>query len=282
MVPEGDHPVIEYRSGGAIFKPYVRKLFSPAGASVVRDQVPDHLHHHGLMFAVGIDGVDFWSETGACGRQKHLAFDKPAPQAAADAAGVGALAERIDWVGSSGDPVLAHERRTIDVFAAKGAAASLLTWRTEIKPAEGRKAIKIAGSHYFGLGMRLAASMDNEAEFFTAAGKADGEIVRGDERLTRGPWMACAGTVDGKPVTVAMFDGPGNPRPAWWFTMGKPFAYLSATLNLHREPLAVEAGKPLVLCYGVAVWDGKTKAEDIEKLYRQWLETAGDKPGKAP
>jgi hypothetical protein len=54
--------------------------------------------------------------------------------------------------------------------------------------------------------------------------------------------------------------------------MPKAFGYLSATLNLHKEPLTVEAGKPLTLTYGVAVWDGKVKADEIEKLYTRWLE----------
>ncbi|MBW7939136.1 MAG: hypothetical protein H3C63_10135, partial [Candidatus Omnitrophica bacterium] len=41
-----------------------------------------------------------------------------------------------------------------------------------------------------------------------------------------------------------------NPRfPATWFTMTQPFAYLSATLNLSREPLAVKKGEDLDLRY---------------------------------
>ena len=112
-----------------------------------------------------------------------------------------------------------------------------------------------------------------------------GRIVGEEERVnleqvvmsdwyTAGPWCAYTAMADGKPVTAVLFEGPGNPRPVLWFTMAKPFAYLSATLNLHREPLVVEAGKPLTLTYGVAVWDGKVKAEEIEKLYARWLELA--------
>ena len=26
---------------------------------------PDHKHHHGLMFALSVDGVNFWEEAGA-------------------------------------------------------------------------------------------------------------------------------------------------------------------------------------------------------------------------
>jgi hypothetical protein len=67
-----------------------------------------------------------------------------------------------------------------------------------------------------------------------------------------------------------MFDDPKNPRhPATWFTLDKPFAYMSATLNLSRQPLVIEAGKPLELRYAAAVWDGKIDAAKIAALYRQ-------------
>ena len=37
-----------------------------------------------------------------------------------------------------------------------------------------------------------------------------------------------------------MFDGPDNARPVRWFTMNNPFAYMSATLNLYKEPMTLE------------------------------------------
>jgi hypothetical protein len=77
-------------------------------------------------------------------------------------------------------------------------------------------------------------------------------------------------------VTIAMFDDPKNPRhPAKMFTMSKPFAYLSATLNLWKEPMELKCGAEMDLCYGVAVCDGKLAAADIEKLYQRWLTLRG-------
>jgi hypothetical protein len=251
------------------FKPYVRKFLSPAGVNVLRDMVPDHPHHHALMFAVAVDGVDFWAETKANGRELTRRFT--AVRSAADSQLPGLLAETLDWVGPADAKPLAHESRMIGVFRTPVLAASLLTWRTQLSAPEGAASIKLSGSHYFGLGLRFPASMDGKAEFFTARGPREGEVVRGDETMVRGPWMACTGEVDGKPVTVAMFDSPANVRPVLWFTMVKAFAYVSATINLYREPLVVEAAKPLALTYGVAVWDGKQKADEIEKLYKQWM-----------
>ena len=269
VVKDGDRPVMEYRYGGDLFKPYVSKLFSPRGVNVLRDQIADHPHHHGLMFAVSVDGVDFWAETKACGREVSKSKDNPSGFSWATG-----LENQLVWVGPEGGTALASEDRRITVHRHDGLGVTLLTWRTKLSAAEGKPSIKLTGSHYFGLGMRFVQSMDGADDFFTPAGKAAGETVRGNERLVRGKWCAYTAEVDGKPVTVAMFDSPGNVRPAWWFIMAKPFAYMSATLNLHREPLVVEAGKPLTLTYGVAVWDGKVKAEEIEKLYARWLDLA--------
>jgi hypothetical protein len=270
---EGDHLLMEYAYAGVPFKPYVRKFLSPGGANVLRDRVPDHPHHHALMFAVAVDGVDFWAETKANGREVHKGFAEM-KALAPDSLLPAVLTETLDWVGPNGEKPLARERRTIEVHHGPSLGASLLTWRTQLEPPEGKPSIKLSGSHYFGLGLRFPASMDGKAEFFTARGPRDGEVVRGDETMGRGPWMACAGEIDGKPVTVAMFDSPANVRPALWFTMVQSFAYVSGTINLYGEPLVVEAAKPLSLCYGLAVWDGKRNADEIEKLYKRWIELA--------
>ena len=73
-------------------------------------------------------------------------------------------------------------------------------------------------------------------------------------------------------VTVAMFDHPDNPRhPATWFTMPSSFAYLSATLNLEKEPMVLSESQELDLTYAVAAWDGKIAAQEIQKTYENWL-----------
>jgi hypothetical protein len=124
--------------------------------------------------------------------------------------------------------------------------------------------VTLTGSTYFGLGMRFVVSMDKGGQFVNADGKTG---VSGTNNA-RSAWCAYSASADGKPVTVAMFDSPGNPRhPATWFTMDQGFAYLSATLDLSRQPLTIEPGKPLKLRYHVAVWDGKVDAAKIAAVY---------------
>lgn len=252
------------------FKPYIQKLTTPAGVNFLRDNVEDHLHHHGLMMAVFVNGVDCWAETDVCGSQKP-AGDASAIAANADLAkGVsraGGFVLPLIW--EKGNPELA-ETRTVELLEMKEPAATLVRWQSQFSVPEGRKQSTLTGSHYTGLGMRFLASMDNDGAFFNADG-IEGEIVRGDERNLNSTWCAYTAEADGKPVTVAIFGHPGNIRPATFFTMAKPFAYMSATLNLHKEPLTIGAGKPVVLNYGVAAWDGKVDKPVIDKAYKQYL-----------
>jgi len=264
-----DTPLLRYRYGDVPFKPYVKELFTPSGLNVLLDAPSDHLHHHGLMFAVAVDGVDFWEETPNAGRQSGGSF----PQVLIAQHGGGPSAGfivRPQWVDATDRKGELAERRTIEVCSIGRLKATVVTWGSDLIVPKGKQFVTLSGSHYFGLGMRLVRAMDG-GEFFNAAG-SEGKIFRGEERLVRSDWCAYTAQADGKDVTVAMFGHPGNPRhPTTWFTMAQPFAYLSATLGLHEEPLEVEAGRPLKLRYGVALWDGAVEAKEIDLLYRQWM-----------
>jgi hypothetical protein len=268
-------PVLEYRYQASPMKPYVRELFTPEGVQILRDQVPDHKHHHGLMFAVKVEGVDFWSETEGCGTEQNQSLQAEAsefrPEGSEGIAGQGhvVLPQHLQWIDPQNHKPLMEEERQITVHFAPDLHATLLTWQSRLSPAAGRQSVKLEGDHYFGLGMRFVESMDKAGEFLNSE-KAEGEVVRGSERLTPARWCAYTSAVEGKPVTVAIFDHPDNPRhPNKFFTM-RPFAYLAATLNLWKEPLTIETGHPLDLVYGVGLWDGKVGPEEVEKLYRHW------------
>jgi len=266
---------VGYVFGGEDFKaskPYVKELVSPKGVNPLRDNVADHIHHHGLMFAVAIDGVDFWSETRKCGRQIQRDISE-VWQLSPRFVLLPGIKTPLEWTKPDGTTVVATEKRTIQMN--DGVGATLMTWRTQLSPPDGKDSIKITGSHYFGLGMRFVQSMDNASTFAFADPNAKSEAVRGDEKLTPSEWAACTGKVDGNTVTVAMFDHPANSRPVLWFTMSRPFSYLSATIDLHRKALVVKAGEKLDVRYGAAVWDGEPGRDRIEAAYKEWLEPSG-------
>lgn len=275
-VHKGRHLLLHYPYKNVPFKPYVRQLFSPAGVNILRDAPADHLHHHALMFAVKVDGVNFWEETQTAGRQIHQSFTDVTTDTKTEVENdksremrQAGFTEHIDWI-NSGRELLLKERRTIEVRQGTDLGATVLTWKSQFELPDGKESATISGAHYHGLGMRFVKSMDKDGRHLNADGKP-GIVFRGDERLLRSTWCAYTANADSKSVTVAMFDHPQNPRhPATWFTMTKPFAYLSATMNLHKQPLKVISGKPLVLRYAVVLWDGKVGIDKIDKLYRQW------------
>jgi len=113
--------------------------------------------------------------------------------------------------------------------------------------------------------------MDRKATFAFPDGK-DSTPIRNTEKVTRDRWSACTGPAGDKTVTVAMFSHPQTCRhPTYWFTMSDSLTYMTATLNLYRQPMTLQKGQALDLVYGVAVWDGKVNAETVETAYRKWV-----------
>lgn len=263
-IAAGDSPIMRYHYAGVPFKPYVDQFFTPSGINILRDSPFDHKHHHGLMFAVAADGVNFWEEQKAPGRQQHVRLDDAAVNAKVGSAGAG-FTDVLAWI-KDGNRLL-EERRHLWIHTGQELPVSLLTWACTIRPAKGHPTITLTGSPYFGLGMRFVTSMDKNGAFLNADDKTG---VAGTHD-TRSRWCAYQAMAEGKPVTVAVFDHPRNPRhPAAWFTMDQPFAYLAVTLNLSKEPLRIEANTPLQLKYGVALWDGHISAQEIGKMYDLW------------
>ena len=270
-IHQGKRNLLCYRYEDVPFKPYVQQLFSPGGINVLRDAPHDHLHHHALMYAVAVDGVNFWEEQTEPGRQLHKSFNDMKIDKDGDIPQAG-FSEQIDWINPRSQEVLLKEGRTINVKSIDVVKATLLSWQSILAVPPGKKSMTLSGSHYFGLGMRFLESMDKGGQFLNAADEK-GEVVRGTERITRADWCAYIAEADGRPVTIAMFGYPENLRnPTYWFTMTAPFSYLAATLNLYREPLVVTSDKPLVLRYAVVVWDGRVDKSQINQVYHSWID----------
>lgn len=272
-VDAGAVEIAEYRYDDVPFKPYIKELYTPDGVNVLLDAPHDHLHHHGLMFAVAVDGVDFWAETPQAGRQGHVRFADVVNATGGEEARAG-FVERLHWLDPGGQKLLVEERAIV-VDRPPGQGITVLQWESRLAAPMGKASVTLTGSHYFGLGLRFIRRMDEKGTFHNADGKP-GEIFRGEERLVRSAWCAYTARVDGDDVTVAMFGHPDNPRhPATWFTMAEPFAYLSATLGLHEKPLEIVEGKPVKLRYAVVLWDARPGSETIDRVYQQWVRTSG-------
>jgi len=274
-----DGPIIAlWQKAASPNKPYISQLYAPGDKPIplLEDSPPDHFHHHGLMFAIGVDDTDFWAEKDIknAGRQEVA-------EAAATPAGDG-FTQTLRWLATDGMRLLDETRRVRVRATGKGAeAVNWLDWESIITPAAGRDAVRLFGSHYFGLGMRLLPAWANKAEFLFS--NTTGQtMVRGDEKLTPGAWAAVRCEIDGHPVTVLMIDHPANSRAVKWFTMGKPFCYLSAALGLDSTPAQLKAGERWTLRYGLAIISGPADTARLNKLAGEWTNSNPIPPNEKP
>jgi hypothetical protein len=274
-ISDAARPVLQYRYAPSPFKPYLRRWYTPGGRNVLRDAPYDHLHHHGMMYAIGVEGVNFWEERSASGRQEHRSLDG-FTTTVREGYAVASFSQRLDWMAPGDGKARLRELRSLEVHDGQDLEASLLTWTSRLRAGPGKDSVRLDGRIYFGLGMRFVRSMDRVGTF-TLAADAEQAEPHDSKQLPRSRWIAYQGKVDARAVTVAMFDHPDNPRRAAWFTMTKPFAYLSATLNLHRETLELRGESPLELRYGAALWDGHLESAAVEQMYGKWLELSGGK-----
>ena len=199
--------LLEYRRGEAGSKPFVLHLGTPAGLDVLRDAPPGHEHHHGLMLAIGVDDVDHWGEMYADlpGSQRERSFE---PVASQDCG----FTQGIEWIDARDGALQLNEQRTLNLVLEDELGAALLTWRSVLNLPPEVDSARLWGRPYFGLGLRFREALDGAGPFVHASGEP-GRVVRGEERLTRSTWCAYSGEIDGRPVTVAGFDDPRNPRP---------------------------------------------------------------------
>jgi len=263
---------IELRKGSIIsakyssspFKPFISELMTPSGKNILRDAPADHLHHHALMYAVKVGGHNFWEEAEPnAGKQITIQSEHNDKT----------IEAKINW-NVSDTKTLTQETRRIHLVQ-EGNDVTLLDWQSTLKAVNDTVLGTEGTGHYHGLGMRFVAEMDKNGRFFNSTGKNEGEIVRGDERLTPCRWMAYTAKLEGKPVTVAMLDHPSNPVPMIAFTMGDAgggFAYMSATVNLYKKPVELKAGQTFALKYRIAVWDGEVPPETVEAAYRKFVQ----------
>jgi len=179
----------------------------------------------------------------------------------------------VHWTDTRDGSTRLEEQR--GVFLVPGAQSGPLQviWISSLSVPQGRERVTLWGRHYFGLGLRFPEAFDRVARFSSSDGD-EGVVVRGDERLRSARWCACSAEVDGRSMTVALFDHPENPRhPARFFTMAEPFAYLSATLDLSEHPLELARGETLVLIWGLLAWERPITPDEIEQAYRDWIPT---------
>jgi hypothetical protein len=275
-VLEEDRPVLVYRYANVPFKPYLQSWYvkRPDGTyeDILVDSPPDHKHHHGLMYALAVNGVNFWEEADTSGKQMHRGFSFLDVETHGNHAHA-RWVQSLDWIGPDGTPLLREQRRIL--YIPGQGTPPLLCWESTLSCPPNLDEVTLSGSHYFGLGMRLAFSPETQTTF--AWEKPDaGWVVRGDERNTPSAWVSAAlASASGVRQLLMAADPESTRFPPVWFTMTTPFVYVSATLDVQRTPLVLKKDEPVRLRYIIAVEDRKEAWSEADRaaIYQKCVTT---------
>ncbi len=277
-----DRPLLLYSMSPTNYKPYVKEFRTLKGVNLLLDAPPDHLHHHGLMYAITVNGTNFWEEQKDPGVQRAapLPMGKSAsglPQAV--------FAHQTAWLAGQHRRTtnalavaLLFETRTLSVTADVSAGEVALHWQSDFTAGQGAEAVTLTGTAYHGLGMRFVHDFDLKARHLNSENAPYSAEQKWDVIPAR--WAATLGRVGEQDVMAAVFAGPHNAGASRFFSMRNPFAYLSATQGLDTTPLTCKRGERFRLDYLVIVRDDHPGAEALEARYRKWVEELARPPGK--
>jgi hypothetical protein len=273
----GGQKLLVYAIATNQFKPYVKELYTLKGDNILRDAPPDHLHHHGLMFAIKVNGINFWEERTDPGHEVPVkSASPPNPLPALHGPTTTSFGQLIHWVAHK-DSTLAHtaraallvERRTITVAVYEAQQEVALHWRSDFAVGRGAPKVTLGGANYHGLGLRLPAEFDHVAKHQNSANLPYSAEQKGD--VTPANWSAVSHALNGHDTMVALFSHPHNPGEAKFFTMLDPFAYLSATQDWEKKPQERAARKKFRLDYLLTLYSPPPSPEFLKQRYERWV-----------
>ncbi len=274
-------PVLVYAFASNQFKPYVKELYTLAGDNVLLDSPPDHAHHHGLMFAVWVNGINFWEERTDPGVEKPIGLPSCEAHSLSDGPARAVIGQTIHWVASTNrwltdtTPVaLLVERRTLTLTVDEAAREVAVRWHGDFTVGHGARQVTLSGSFYDGLGLRLPRIFDHDARHENSENLPYTKAQTGE--LTAARWSAVSHLLDGHDVMVAVFNRPTNRGPSKFFTMLNPFTYVSATQDWEKQPQTFQTGDHFSLDHLVIVYSPSKSRAALEHRYARWLAAPAD------
>jgi Methane oxygenase PmoA len=295
----GGQPFTSYIYPTSQKKPVLYPIRSAGGTLVTRGfpldpragERTDHPHHVGHWFNYGdVNGYDFWGHSDATpaeNRPKMGTIVHRDITRLESGPNRGELAVNADWTVPDGSILLLEQTQ----FVFSGAAGRrtidrVTTWTAADKP------VTFKDTKEGAFGIRVARALEHpskEAEVFVdAKGQKEsvprldntgvtGNYIASDGKTgeavwgTRGPWMGLTGIVDGKPVTIAIFDHPSNHgHPTYWHARGyglfaaNPLGRQGYDPKQEPTSLTLQPGKSVTFRHRILVLDGKQTREQLE------------------
>ncbi len=283
----GQQKVFVYSFAPKKFKPYVKELSPLGGENILRDAPFDHLHHHALMYGIRVNGINFWEEVSGNGVEKVIQTSRPVfGETGTDGQAEARFEQVLQWVAPQDAflpdtvPVaLLVEHRALVLTVNPARQEVALEWKSKFEVGPRTNTVALGGANYHGLGMRFRQDLDGLAAHWLggagelAAGRSP-DLANSRQDLSQVPWAAVSFNEPGHPATIALAGHPANARgDTVYFSMLTPFAYLSATQGLDKEPLIYHRGDQFELNYLVLVYPEVKPSDTLRRRVEAWRQT---------
>lgn len=248
-------------------KPFFIELRAPDGTIITRslekEAVTDHPHHKGL-----------WASVDEVNEHKHWMEGQPIRVEKLDilkAEGNPASFRVVNaWLDKSEKPLL-RETTTVSIYA-----DHTIAYDMTLTPA-GEEPIEFGDTKEGFFALRVRDELREKGGTGTIT-NANGGVGEADCWGKPAPWVDYSGTVQGKPVGVAIFDNPQNFRPSRYHVRAyglfaiSPFGE-SAYTNGENQPQLVELkpGESLRLRYAAFFHTGNADSADVAGRYQKYV-----------
>ena len=261
LITDDEAPILTYRHGDELYKPYFHPIHAPNGLIVTDDAPGDCPYHHGLCFAwENVDGINYNRETDCDeserGRIVHQKFlDKGADLHSARFTVVN------DWVAPNNVKPI-EERCGIKVHQRRE-DRQLIDLRFDFH-APYRDVLIGVSSASHGLCFR-GAEMEYRkvasSESFIGQSEVSGKAAK---------WCSLNGVLSDEAIGVAIFDHPSNlGHPTPFFARDDSIGCV-ATAFPHAEPHTIAAGETLTLNYRIVIYLGDLFTFDLWSCYDEY------------
>jgi len=258
----------------------------------------DHPHHMGLWFNYGdVNGLDFWNNSYAIPADKksnygHIVLSKI--NSISSSGSTGKLEVTQEWKNEEEETLL--EEHTMFIFRADESGRSIERIATLTAVNE---LVSFTDNKEGMLAMRVARELEHPStkpELFTdASGKITDVPSMNNEGITglytssngkqgddvwgtRGDWVELAGKIGDEPISVIIFDHPGNVGyPTYWHARGyglfaaNPLGQKAMSQGKEELNYKLEKGESMTFKFKVEIVSGKKLSPtDINQIYEDW------------
>ncbi len=222
----------------------------------------DHPHHESLWYTHGdVNGISFWHLGKDAGtiRQTQIGVDGDT------------ITTSNDWLSPDGERVCSDQRTMR--FSSLPGGARVIDFSVTIEASDGD--LKFGDTKEGSMGIRTQPLLrtDKGADVTNSAGQK-GKAIWGKAAK----WVNYQARIDGKPVGVAIFDSPTNPRhPSTWhardygLVAANPFgAHDFSGAAKGAGDLTIKSGESVTFRYAFVFHNGSDEKQSIEELYEAW------------